>query len=116
MSLTSAALPVLAYLSMQCTYSIEGVVQKTVAKDLITLAIENDVGRFVEIQFGDAEKKIQYQILLENDPQDSEAINVLQNFLVEELESSSELLAVRPKNFRVSQGAHRVSCVATLKK
>lgn len=102
--------PAMSYESVVCVYSVSETVQETVTRDLITLSIDRDFGRFVEIQFGDQTQKVQYQILLENDPQNEASVNILQNLLVGDLESSAEFAAEAPSYAQISHGAHRVRC------
>ncbi|KYG61448.1 hypothetical protein AZI86_17195 [Bdellovibrio bacteriovorus] len=102
--------PALRYESVICTYSESETVKKTVSQKLITITIDADFGRFAEIQFGDDTKKIQYQILLENDANNEASVNILQNFLIGDLESSAEFSADAPKYTRIAQGAHSVRC------
>lgn len=98
------------YESVVCSYSESETVKKTVSSPLMTISIDGDFGRFAEIQFGDETKKIQYQILLENDAKNVASVNILQNLLVGDLESSAEFSAEAPKYARIAQGAHSVRC------
>ena len=98
------------YDSVICTYSESETVKKTVSQKLITISIDADFGRFAEIQFGDDTKRIQYQILLENDANNEASVNILQNFLIGDLESSAEFSADAPKYTRIAQGVHSVRC------
>lgn len=100
----------LRYRAVKCVYSISNKEQQTVNQDLMTITVEADLGRFAQIQFGDKDLKIQYQILLENHPEKPGTINVLQNLAVGELESSSEFAAPEPDYARLAQGIHSVRC------
>ncbi|MEK2644520.1 hypothetical protein [Bdellovibrio sp. BCCA] len=115
-----AALPVLNYKNVECQLRVDGKLVKTQSQPLMTLIIEDSLGRFTQIQFGDEQKKIQYQLLLENAPATSEsglslastdgAVLVLQNLMIDTLESSSEFSAKDVTWVRIAQGTHSVSC------
>ncbi|MNT87079.1 hypothetical protein D3C72_2274460 [compost metagenome] len=74
--------------------------------------IEDRLGRFAQIQFGDEQKVIQYQLLIEDDLQmpKSKNVLVLQNLKVGELESSAEFSAKDVNWVRIGQGALSVTC------
>ncbi|WP_374078275.1 hypothetical protein [Bdellovibrio bacteriovorus] len=115
-----AALPVLNYKNIECQLRVDGKLVKEQSQPLMTLIIEDSIGRFVQIQFGDEQKKIQYQLLIENAPATSESgltvastdgsVLVLQNLMVDKLESSSEFTAKDVTWVRIAQDTHSVSC------
>lgn len=110
-SFTWAALPVLNYKNVECQLRVDGQLVKEQSQPLMTLIIEDSIGRFVQIQFGDEQKKIQYQLLIENAPATTDgAVLVLQNLMVDKLESSSEFSAKDVTWVRIAQGTHSVSC------
>lgn len=119
-SFTWAALPVLNYKNVECKLFVDGKLVKEQSQPLMTLIIEDSLGRFAQIQFGDEQKKIQYQLLIENAPAKSEnglslvatdgAVLVLQNLMIGTLESSSEFTAKDVTWVRIAQGTHSVSC------
>lgn len=76
----------------------------------MTLTIDTHLGRFQQIQFGDEQAKIQYQILIEDDVDFEGHVLVLQNLQVGEQESSSEFSAKELKWVRIAQGQHSVRC------
>lgn len=107
-----AGIPSLNYKSITC-HLLEGdkVVKEHTTK-LMLLTIEDHLGRFAEIQFGDETQKIQYQLLIEDDTavKSAEAILVLQNLMVGQTESSSEFAAKEVSWVRIAQGTYSVSC------
>ncbi|UOF02871.1 hypothetical protein [Bdellovibrio reynosensis] len=105
-----AALPVLKYSEVTCRLSVDEKVVKETTASLMTLVIEESLGRFAQIQFGDDTKKIQYQILIENSEKQKDAVNVLQNLMVGDAESSVEFSALTPNWVRVGHGNHSVAC------
>jgi hypothetical protein len=108
-------LPAMKYSSVKCVLSENEQAKKTVEQNLMTLMIEEDLGKFAQIQFGDQKLKIQYQILLESDAKNAGAVNVLQNLKVDNLESSSEFSAVNPTYARLGQGIYSVRCDLIMK-
>lgn len=109
-SLVWAEMPVLKYQGVSCRLSKDGEFVREKAVKLMTLTIDTHLGRFQEIQFGDEQSKIQYQILIEDDVDSEGHVLVLQNLKVGELESSSEFSAKDLKWVRVAQGSHSVRC------
>lgn len=110
-SFSFAAMPVLSFKSVQCSLSVEEkVVKTTESLPLMTLMVDNSIARFAQIQFGDAEMKIQYQLLIEDDAKTKDAVLVLQNLMVAETESSAEFSAKEVTWARVRQGSYSVSC------
>ncbi|MNL47148.1 hypothetical protein D3C87_1699160 [compost metagenome] len=100
------------YKKAECSLTVDGSLVKTVNQPLMNLMIDDRTGRFAQIQFGDAQKVIQYQLLIENDLQNpsSQNVIVLQNLRVGELESSSEFSAKDVNWLRIAQGAYSVTC------
>ena len=109
-----AANAALDYQSLTCSLSFHGKIEKTIRQQMMTLLIDDDSGRFAQIQFGDEKKKIQYQLLIEKDPANNRSLLVLQNLLIDHLESSSEFSATALKNVRLAQGKYSVSCALAL--
>lgn len=107
-----AVMPVLNYKNVECRLFVDDKLVTTKSQSLMTLVIDEHMGRFAEIQFGDEKKKIQYQVLIEDDvkSKDKDAVLVLQNLLVDKLESSSEFSAKELTWLRLAQGTHSVSC------
>lgn len=107
-----AAMPVLSYKSVDCRLFVEDKIAKEQTAPLMTLVIEERLGRFAQIQFGDEQTKIQYQILLEDDLQakNLDTVLILQNLMVDKLESSSEISAKEINWVRIAQGTYSVSC------
>lgn len=110
-SFSWAALPALKYKNVECKLSVDGKLVKTQRQQMMTLIIEDSLGRFAQIQFGDEKQKIQYQLLIENDVVMADGVLVLQNLMIDTLESSSEFSAKDATWVRLGQGAYSVSCV-----
>lgn len=102
----------LNYKTAECRLLQEDKVVKTQSVSLITLTVGDHLGRFAEIQFGDEQMKIQYQVLIEDDIRSTsaDAVLVLQNLMVDSLESSSEFSAKEARWIRIAQGTHSVTC------
>lgn len=111
-SFSWAGMPVLGYKTAECRLLLEDKIVRERSVSLMTLTVEDHLGRFAEIQFGDDQKKIQYQILIEDDIQSisSDSILVLQNLMVDSLESSSEFSAKEVSWVRIAQGEYSVTC------
>ncbi|KHD87231.1 MAG: hypothetical protein OM95_15755 [Bdellovibrio sp. ArHS] len=105
-----AAMPVLEYKSLHCRYYENEKLVKEQSAAFMTLIIEDSIGRFVQMQFGDETKKIQYQILVEDDIKSKDSVLILQNLMIDSLESSSELSGKEVSWVRIAQGTHSVSC------
>lgn len=107
-----AGLSVLKYQSVSCQLLADGEVKKDMTSPLMTISIEDHLGRFAQIQFGDEQRKIQYQILIEDDvtrPQADQLV-VLQNLMVGSVESSFEFVTHEPSWTKISQGDIQVQC------
>ena len=100
----------LDYSRAECSYFVEDKLVETRALSLMALAIGEDSGRFVQVQFGSADAVVQYQLLFENDSKNVGHVLVLQNLLVGDSESSSEFSSRDVSFVRLRQGAHSVSC------
>lgn len=109
-SLAWAEMPVLKYQGVGCRLLKDDEVVSEKSLKLMTLTIDTHIGRFQEIQFGDEQTKIQYQILIEDDVDSVGHVLVLQNLKVGELESSSEFSTKDLKWVRLAQGSHSVKC------
>ncbi|KYG64419.1 hypothetical protein AZI85_03080 [Bdellovibrio bacteriovorus] len=108
--IAQAAMPVLSYKNVECRYTENDKLVKEQSVALMTLVIEDSLGRFAQIQFGDDAKKIQYQILIEDDLKTKDSVVILQNLMVDKLESSSELSGKEVSWVRIAQGTHSVRC------
>lgn len=108
----AGGLPVLAYQGVTCRLTREDQVIREVSSQLMTLTIEDHLGRFVELRLGDEENKIQYQILIEDDvnAKNQDSVLVLQNLMVGATESSSEFSAKELTWLRIRQGMYSVDC------
>lgn len=105
-----AEMPVLKYQSASCQFLKDDTIVSEKVVNLMTLTIDTHLGRFQQIQFGDEQAKIQYQILIEDDVDFEGHVLVLQNLQVGEQESSSEFSAKELKWVRIAQGQHSVRC------
>lgn len=107
-----AASPALEAKAISCRL-MDG--ERTVSEQtvpLISLVIEDHLGRFAQVQFGNSERTLQYQILIEEDlkSKDGDGAIFLQNFRVDSLESSAEFSAKEVRWIRIAQGTWSVWC------
>lgn len=117
---SQAAMPAIKFKQVTCKYSVDGTLKKEITQDLMSLAIDLSIAKFAQIQFGDEQLKIQYQVLIEDEttdrktgkpaPLSSEAVVVLQNLMVGETESSVEFSATAPTWVKATNASHSVSC------
>jgi hypothetical protein len=105
-------MPTLKFKAVDCTLAVDNLIVKSVTGDLMSLVVDDHIGRFAQLQLGDDKNKIQYQILIEDDLKDkkSDKVIVLQNLMVNDLESSSEFSTSDLSWVRLRQGLYSVSC------
>ncbi|MDG0818043.1 hypothetical protein [Bdellovibrio svalbardensis] len=104
---------VTSYSTASCTLSKgEQVLQQENDIKLMTLSIEDHLGRFTQVVWNDGETLIQYQFLIEDDESSKtlDAFLVLQNLKVGEKEISSEFAAKDVNSVSISDGTYKVSC------
>lgn len=104
---------VTSYVTASCTLSKgEDVLQQENDIKLITLSIEDHLGRFTQKVWQDGEISIQYQFLLEDDltSKTADAFVVLQNLKVGDKEVSAEFAAKDVNSVSITDGAYKVSC------
>ena len=77
---------------------------------MMPLAIEENIGRFVQLQLGNPKLKIQYQLLIEDDLKIAGNIIVLQNLLVGKNEVSAEFSAPETNWVRTAGQDYSVKC------
>ena len=103
-------LPTFSFKSVECVLKKDDVVTLEFNQALMMLQIDSDFGRFAQVRLKDGETEVQYQVLIEDDLKVPGAVIVLQNLMVGELESSSEVSAKEPTWLRIRQGVYAVEC------
>ncbi|MNL77182.1 hypothetical protein D3C87_2033070 [compost metagenome] len=74
------------------------------------LQIDDGFGRFAQIQFGDENLKMQYQLLIEDDRAVEGNVIVLQNWLVGDHEVSEEISVEDVSLVAVANEGYSVKC------
>ncbi len=105
-----AASDVMVYKSVSCIFKQDETTLKKISKGLMTLTIDEHVGRFAQIEFEIDKVRIQYQILVEEDVEAPNQMLFLQNLTVGELQSSAEFSAPDVSWIRTSQGDYSAAC------
>jgi len=106
----AGALKAVTYKTVKCELTRGNKVVSAAEGALMPLLIEENVGRFVQIQFGDQKLKIQYQLLIEDDLKNAGNIIVLQNLLVGKNEVSAEFSASDLNWVRTAGQDYSVKC------
>lgn len=81
------------YQKIDCRLLNDGVVLKTQSEYMMNVKTDIGYAKFSQIQFGDAELKIQYQLFIEDDINGAipDSLIYLQNLMIGETESSVEI-------------------------
>nr|BFD58675.1 hypothetical protein CKG001_07820 [Bdellovibrio sp. CKG001] len=97
---------------VECRLLNDGVVLKEKEAYMMNIVIDQEYGKFIQIQFGDESTLIQYQLLIENDPEASVpgSMIFLQNLKVGERESSQEFSAQQVNWVRTTNEGYMVQC------
>ena len=106
----AGALKAVTYKKAKCELSHGEKVVNSAEGVLMPLLIEENVGRFVQLQLGDQKLKIQYQLLIEDDLKIAGNIIVLQNLLVGKNEVSAELSTPEVSWLRIAGQDYSVKC------
>jgi hypothetical protein len=106
----AGALKAVTYKSVKCELTHGDKIVKTVESTLMPLMIEENVGRFAQLQLGTQKLKIQFQLLIEDDLKNAGNIIVLQNLLVGKNEVSAEFSASELKWVRTAGQDYSVKC------
>ncbi|MNL10029.1 hypothetical protein D3C87_1308170 [compost metagenome] len=106
----ASALKAVTYKTVKCELTHGDKVVKAVESTMMPLVIEENIGRFIQLQLGDQKLKIQYQLLLEDDLKNAGNIIVLQNLLVGKNEVSAEFSASELKWVRTVGQDYSVKC------
>jgi hypothetical protein len=111
-----ASLSAIKYQSVNCKFLKNGEVKKEINAPLMKISIEAHLGRFAQLHFDDEQRRIQYQILIEDhfSQTQTEQLLVLQNLKVGEVESSFEFVAHELNWTKISQGEVQVQCELNL--
>ena len=100
----------LPYKKANCQLSFGEKVIKEVETDLIPIRVDEHLGRFVQIQFGDQKQHLQYQILIEEDIEIPGNVLVLQTWQVGKYETTNEFSALAVSWLRISGYDYSVKC------
>lgn len=106
----AGALKAVTYKKAKCDISHGDKIVSSAEGVLMPLLIEENVGRFVQLQLGDQKLKIQYQLLIEDDLKIAGNIIVLQNLLVGKNEVSAEFSAPELNWVRIAGQDYSVKC------
>ncbi len=104
---------VTSYQTASCTLSKgDKTLQEQKDIKLLTLSIEDHLGRFTQVVWNVGDTSIQYQFLIEDDVSSKtlDAFVVLQNFKVNDKEISSEFAAKDVNSVNIFDGTYKVSC------
>lgn len=106
----AAQLKAVTYKSVSCQLSQDGQTPREVTQPLMLLQIDDGFGRFAQIQFGDENLKMQYQLLIEDDRAVDGNVIVLQNWLVGDHEVSEEVSVEDVSSIAVVNEGYSVKC------
>ena len=106
----AGALKAVTYKKAKCDLSRGDKIVSSAEGVLMPLLIEENIGRFVQLQLGDQKLKIQYQLLIEDDLKIAGNIIVLQNLLVGKNEVSAEFGAPELNWVRIAGQDYSVKC------
>lgn len=97
---------------VECRLSNDGVVLKEREAYMMNIVIDQEYGKFIQIQFGDENTVIQYQLLIENDPEAKVAGSMifLQNLKVGEREATQEFSGQQVNWVRTTNEGYMVQC------
>lgn len=101
------------YKTASCTLSKgEQILSETKDIALMTLVVENHLGRFVQQTWQDGGKSLQYQLLIEDDEtsKDMDSFVILQNRKVDGHEVSAEFGAKEIQFVQISNEEYKVRC------
>lgn len=102
------------YTTVSCRLSQSGeLLSESVTLPMLTLNIDDHLGRFVQWNWANTSLGIQYQLLIEDDirSKPGESLLVLQNLKVGEQEVSVEVVAHEVSVAQIANGDFAVSCV-----
>ncbi|AHI05156.1 hypothetical protein BDW_03240 [Bdellovibrio bacteriovorus W] len=109
-SFASEALPSLNYKTARCSFLKGGKVIETRSGALMSLVIDESIGRFVQLKLEESGHRIQYQLLIEDAQSKGTGIIVLQNLAVDGVESSAEFSTSSVSWVRLAQGEYSIQC------
>lgn len=109
-SFATELMPSLKYKTAKCSFLKGDELIETRSGALMSLVIDDSIGRFVQLKFEESGHRIQYQLLIEDDQSTGSGILVLQNLAVDGLESSAEFSTSLVSWVRLSQGEYSVRC------
>ena len=103
-------LKAITFKSISCQLSQDGQTLREVTQPLMLLQIDDGFGRFAQIQFGDENLKMQYQLLIEDDRAVDGNVIVLQNWLVGDHEVSEEVSVADVTSVAAANEGYSVKC------
>ncbi|MFS4460975.1 hypothetical protein [Bdellovibrio sp. HCB2-146] len=106
----AAQLKAVIFKSVACQISQNNQMLREVTQPLMLLQIDDGFGRFAQIQFGNENLKMQYQLLIEDDSAVKGNVIVLQNWLVGEREVSEEVSVEDVSSVAVANEGYSVKC------
>lgn len=97
---------------IDCNLLKDGVVLKEHSEYMMNVSTEQAAAKFSQIQFGDAELKIQYQLFIEDDLSGAAPgmLIYLQNLMVGDLESSVEVSSQQARWVSSTLKEYSVQC------
>ncbi|WP_374001885.1 branched-chain amino acid aminotransferase [Bdellovibrio bacteriovorus] len=97
---------------VECRLLNDGIVLKEHDAYMMNIVIDKEYGKFIQIQFGDENLPIQYQLLIENDPESpvSGSLIFLQNLKVGEREATQEFSGQQVNWVRTTNEGYMVQC------
>lgn len=109
-SFATDLLPSLKYKTARCSFLKGDKLIETRSGALMSLVIDDSIGRFVQLKFEESGHRIQYQLLIEDAQSKGTGILVLQNLAVDGVESSAEFSTPSVSWVRLAQGEYSVQC------
>lgn len=97
---------------VECRLLNDGIVLKEHDAYMMNIVIDQEYGKFIQIQFGDENLPIQYQLLIENDLESAVpgSMIFLQNLKVGEREATQEFSGQQVNWVRTTNEGYTVQC------
>lgn len=97
---------------VECRLLNDGIVLKERDAYMMNIVIDQEYGKFIQIQFGDENLPIQYQLLIENDLESAVpgSMIFLQNLKVGEREATQEFSGQQVNWVRTTNEGYTVQC------
>ncbi len=104
-----AALPTI-FTDVTCVFENQTGEMHLISKPLMLIYTDRGVARFAQLHFISGVSKMQYQVLIENSENNTDEFLILQNFMVDGVESSVELESLMPTEIETQQGPWSARC------